>query len=322
MGSSISYNIVYNVKLIELKDNSVIFEKEMPKKDRSGPLDVTSVTVDNIGNLLCIFTREGKSAGLGKIPLKSTEMNGFDLDIGVNDHAYLTSNNLQYQDNYDYAVLTGIFIDVPCKGKKNCVRREGAFFMKIDLNKPKIVSQEYQYFDDKTHEQYKDLFDAADNYQRLYCISSIIDKKNEDVYNISVGHHQAIVATRYSKDGKVIWTKVLPREGISSSSAFAYAYENGKLFFIYLDNPKNMENVNIKEFNIKDVKSLSAVTGAHVICISISKEGDLARTLLSENEKDTANFNPETYDNLSEQPPVYNLKNRDKEKFVRFDFTR
>jgi hypothetical protein len=43
---------------------------------------------------------------------------------------------------------------------------------------------------------------------------------------------------------------------------------------------------------------------------------------LSVNERSTANFNPETIDNLSEQPPIYNLKNRDKEQFVRFELPK
>jgi hypothetical protein len=312
------------VKLFDLKTNQEIFTKEMPTSDVNGKLECTSVNVDNNGNLLCIYSHtSGDGApGVGKIPVNSTQMNSFDLNIGVNDHAYLISNNLQYNQSFDYAVITGVFIDIPCKSKKNCERKEGAFFMKIDLNKSKVISAEYQYYDDKIHNQYKGLFDSMDDYKRLYCISSIIDKKNDDVYNISVGYLEAIFVTRFNKDGKVVWTKVLPRKGVNVNSAFAYAFENGKLYFIYLDHPKNMEGVNINDFSVKDVKGLSAVTGANVISMSIDKDGELTRTLLNTNERDSANFSTDTYDYLSGQPPIYNLKNRDKEKFIRFEFKK
>jgi hypothetical protein len=329
--SQINYFYCTKVKLFDLESTKEIFSKSMPVEDISGKLDVTSVNTDNEGNLLCVYTHTGKSKdpgihlfpGIGKIPVNSTQMKSFDLNIGVNDHAYLTTNNLQYDKNFNYAVVTGIFIDVPCKGRKNCVRKEGVFFMKIDLNRSQVLNKEAYYFDDKLHDYYRDLFDKMNDYERLGCVASVIDKKTEDVYNIAMGLRETMLVTRFTKDGKLVWCKPLPRgKGlIDYTHGFGFSVVNKKMYFIYTDDANNME-LNASDFKVGKVSLKSAVTGANVVCVSIDEGGVVQQKVLSVNERSTANFNPETIDNLSERSPIYNLKNRDKEQFVRFELPR
>jgi hypothetical protein len=321
---------IKHVRLIELKNYKEIYTKEMPSADANGELKVTGVTTDNEGNLICIYAHTGKPKdpdsellpGLGKIPLKSIEMKSFDLNIGVNNHAYLITNNLQYDKNYKYAIVTGIFIDVPCKGKKNCERKEGEFFMKIDLDQSKVVAKEHYYFDDKFHTYYRDLFDKLNTYKRLSTEVTLIDPSNENVYSISLGDRETILVTYFSKDGKLLWRNALPR-GLTTSpvNGYLYAIEKGIFYMVYTDHPKNAE-LDIHNFKVRQVEYLSAVSRADVIGVCIDKAGNAKQKVLSSNGIGAMNFNPETIDNLSERPPVYNMRSRGKEVFIRFNFSK
>ncbi len=319
------------VKLFKLDGYKEVFSKDMPASDSNGDLGITSVSTDNEGNLLCIYTHIvkqkdafGTSAfkasrpGIGKIPAGDTRLLAFDLNMDINDHAYLLSNNLQYEKNFNYAVITGIFIDVPCKGKKNCERKEGTFFMKIDLNQSKVLVKQYYYFDDKLHQYYRDLFDRLNDYERLACVTSVIDKKNEDVYNIAVGYRETILVSRFSKDGKLIWVKALPRGIVTYKNGFAYAVKNERFYMIYTDLPKNRE-LDINNFSVNKIKTQASPSGADVVAVSIDNTGKAEQKLIRAFDRSSTNFNPETIDNLLEQPPIYNLKNRDKEMFIRFE---
>lgn len=317
-------SFIKKVVLVDLKSNKELFSKELPVSDDKGDLECTSVSSDNKGNLSCIYSRTKGSPGIGKIAFSSTALKTFDLNIEVNDHAYLTANILQYDDNFDYAIVTGIFIDVPCKRDKSCVRKEGNYFMKVDMNTSKVITAKYEYFDDATHAIYKDMDDLASDYEKVFCFSSIIDKTNEDVYSMAAGKYSGVIlVTRFDKSGKVIWTKVLPRSKMPYHPGFVYAFEKGNLFFIFLDNPKNIEGIaDINNFLVKKIKDQGGITGANIVCMSITKEGALKRTVLGKNEKDTANFIPDYITNLSEEPPILNLKNRDKEQYIRFEFQK
>ena len=166
--------------------------------------------------------------------------------------------------------------------------------------------------------------DLSSDYEKVFCFSSIIDKTNEDVYSMAVGKYSGIIlVTRFDKSGKVIWTKALPRSKMPYHPGFVYAFEKGSLFFIFLDNPKNMESVpDINNFLVKKIKDQGGITGANIVCVSITKEGALNRTVLGKDEKDKANFIPDYIINLSEEPPILNLKNRDKEQYIRFEFQK
>lgn len=329
--SRIDYSACTKVKLFDLESTKEIFSKDMPAEDVNGSLDITSVNTDNEGNLLCIYTHTGKPKdpssylfpGIGKIPVNSTQMKSFDLNIGVNDHAYLTTNDLQYDKNFKYAVVTGIFIDVPCKGKKNCERKEGVFYMKIDLDRSQILTKNAYYFDDKLHEYYRDLFDPSGKYERLGSVASAIDYKTEDIYSICMGYRETMLVSRFTKDGKLVWCKALPRgKGmIDNAHGFAFSVINKKLYLIYTDDPNNLE-LDANDFKVGKVKLKSAVTGANVVCVTVDESGHVQQKLVSVNERTTANFNPESIDNLAEKSPVYNLKNRDKEQFVRFELPK
>jgi hypothetical protein len=297
-------------------------------KDVNGALDITSVNTDNEGNLLCIYTHTGKQEddgplllpGIGKIPASSNQMISFDLNIGVSDHAYLTSNDLLYDKNFHFAYVTGMFIDVPCKGKKNCERKEGVFFMKIDLDHSKILTKQAYYFDDNLHTYYRDLYDNMGKYERLGCVTSAIDKKTEDIYTVFMGLRETMMAVRFTKDGKLIWCKPLPRgKGlIDLAHGFSYSIHNKKLYLVYTDDPNNME-LDPNNFKVGKVKLKAAITGANVVCVTIDDAGIVQQKVLSVNERTTANFNPAEIDNLTERTPIYNLKNRDKEQFVRIE---
>ncbi|HET6226510.1 MAG TPA: hypothetical protein VFF27_09545 [Bacteroidia bacterium] len=321
-----------SVKLVKLDGYTDVFTKEMPLSDANGDLGITSVSTDNNGNLLCIYTHvvkekdmfgtsaiKGTKPGIGKIPASpDSKFIPFDLNVGVNDHAYLFTNNLQYDKNLNYAVITGIFIDVPCKGKKNCERKEGTFFMKIDLNQSKIITKQHYYFDEKLHQYYKDLFDRMDDYERLTTVTSVIDKQNEDVYTISWGYRETILVTRFTKDGQLVWCKPLPRGIVTYKNGFGYAVKNGKFYMIYTDVPKNME-LDINNFSVSKIKTQASASGANVVAVSIDNTGKAEQKIIRTFDKGAANFNPETIDNLLEQPPLYNLKNRDKEQFIRLE---
>jgi hypothetical protein len=317
--ASTTFACINKVKLFDLKTNKEIFTKEFPLTDSNGKLGITSAQTDNNGNLVCIYTHvtsqfEGEKPGIAKVPVNSTELTSFDLNLGVNDHAYLISNVLQYDDNFDVAIITGVFIDVSCKGK-DC-RKEGLYYLKVDLNKSKVISAKHTYFDETMHKEYKDLFDPYSDYNRLYCVTSILDKATGDVYMISSGMREALFVNRFDKNGEVLWTKIVPRY---DTKKYAYAFKKGSLHIIYLEHPKGME-VEANSATVKSVKSFSAATGMNVVCMSFSKDGQAKKTVLFTNERDTANFIPETIDDLSERSPVYSLKNRDKEKFIRFEF--
>ncbi len=327
-----SFTCYNSVKLIQLEGYKEIFNKEMPASDDKGELGITSVSTDNEGNLLCIYTHiakkkdmfgstaliEGINPGIGKMPAAASKLMIFDLNVDVNDHAYLLTNSLEYGKNFSYAVITGIFIDLPCKGKKNCERKEGTFFMKIDLDHAKVLSKEYYYFDDKLHQYYKDLFDKFNEYERLSTITSFIDKTNEDVYSISSGSRETLLITRFTKDGKQVWCKPLPRGIVTYKNSFAYAVKNGTFYMIYSDHPKNME-LDINNFAVNKIKTQAHSSGTNLIAVSIDNSGNAQQKTLREFEKDAPNFNLETIDNLAEGPPVYNLKNRDQELFIRFE---
>lgn len=325
------FNCYKKVKLFDLKTREEIFTKDLPLTDGKRDLGCTSVQTDNIGNLLCIYAytvqQEARGmvykiaadgGGIAKMPLASKTLKLFDLNISVNDHAYLTSNVLEYQENYNYAVITGIFNDIPCKGKK-CVRGAGNYFMKVDLNTAKVITSTFEYFDEKTNKIYLDLEDYNADFKKLFAIESMIDKVTEDVYSISAGYTQTIFVTRFDKNGKVIWTRVIPRSTYTIAG-FAYAIKNKNFYFMTLENPKNIETVDIDNFEIKKVRTFSVATGQNLVCYALNKEGKLSRSLLSINEKRTANFIPSGIENLSSRSSVYQLINGKMEQFALFDF--
>jgi hypothetical protein len=119
----------------------------------------------------------------------------------------------------------------------------------------------------------------------------------------------------------VIWTRVLPRAAPVNMPGFTYTVENRKLYFMFLDTPKNTENVDINNFEVRKLLDYNSVTGQNLICISVNRDGVLNRSLLSVNEKKTANFIPfDKIENSSDHSSVYRLINGKKEQYALFDF--
>ncbi len=325
------------VRVLDLQSGKEVFTKELPVSDGSNPLECRSIQIDNLGNLSCQFGRIIKKTssspeqfieGVGKIPVKATKMSAADIDFTLGDHIDITATRMATQPNLEYIVYAGTFINKKSKVKG---QNAGNFFIKVDLNKSKEISRTITYFDEKTSKLYDELDEIGTSDQKLYSLRTIIDDKTDDVYTISYGLTKSIFVTKFDKEGKVIWTQVVPRSADVQRPAFAYAVKGKQFFFVLLDNKKNMEKIDPNNFSFKDVKGYSASTGQNVMCFKINERGEMSRTLLSVNDFATTNFippvpseselviNTDAIQDLS-NAPVYLYTNMKKEQFVRFKF--
>jgi hypothetical protein len=266
-----------------------------------------------------------KIEGWGKIPANSTIMTAFDPDFNLNEQLQLGSITTIKQDNFDYIVYTGIYLD-----KKD--KTAGNFFMKIDLNKGKEVSKTVTNFDVPTAKLYDEM-DALPwtGKEKLISYKTVLDKTTEDVYSISYGATQGIFVTKFMKDGQVRWTKAIPRSADKQRPGFGYALSKGRFYFICLDNPKNMEGVDITNFSFDKVKGYGASTGQNVVCFSIDDNGKISKSVLGNNDFSTLNFIvPELLDFTASSyygvntdlsaVPIFRYSNGKREQFVRFKF--
>jgi hypothetical protein len=310
------------IQLIDVKTFQEIFTKKMPQGSTEDALSIWAVRTDDDGNLLCYYRntdKERQRSGMGKIPVSSDKMIAVDLPLDVNDHAYLASHSTNYDKNFNYVYVTGFFTDIPCTKKEgeNCIQKEGNFYMKLDLNKGKILNKQVDYFDDGLHTYYTRLFDVYNDHSRLNVITSVMSKTDE-LFVIARGDLKTIFVTHYSKDGKLIWRKPLSFEPFQGIGDFAWALKNDDLYIVYLEHPKNLEQ-DVTDFDPKKLKETQYPKKAVVVAVKIDKTGNVSREIIADNKEQDVKFDfywtaSRIYDN-----EIYHLREGDDEKFIKFE---
>ncbi len=313
------------MKLVEMLNFKEVFTKKIPEQTGNDAISVTSLDVDDDGNVLCIYEHTikengkivEKHPGIGKIPVNSNQLLAFDLKFNV-AHAEIKSSLLQYEKNYNYAIVTGFFVDDPCKRDKTCVQKEGNFYMKIDLNNKKIVNTKVDYFDEELHTYYTSLFDYYNDGSRLNEIASYISK-NEEVYTIAKGDMKTIFVTHYSKEGKLLWRTPIPFSPWQGVGHFAYDFKNDNVYLIYLENEKNLE-LDLTHFDPKKLKETKYPKRSDIVAVRITKDGVATREVIGNNKEQDLLIDFYFYEQSIPNSGILHLSENIKdEKFIRFD---
>lgn len=319
------------VELYDFEKGKKIFSKELPIQNGDFFIANTDVDVDNKGNLYFYCTRflekknklghvesyQAVSCSIGKIPVNSDKSNLFELDYSIKENASLKTPLIQYSNNFDYVLITAHVVDGACKGK--CDRNIANLFMKIDLTNLKLMTKKVDYFDAYAASIYADMKDYGD-YYKIHMKEAIIDPVTNDVTLIASGSFYSIFVTRFDKNGNTLWTKVIPRHAPNNYTPYCYTYKNKTLYFLFLDSSKNMEDIDITNFELKKIASFGSPFGQNLICFSINKAGGLKRSIVETVNKKTPNFIPQTTENLGRKSYAYHYVNDRKEQYVLFNF--
>lgn len=322
------------ITLFDLEKGKEIFAKNLPIRDGDFDIACTDVEVDNKGNVACYYTRFGVNKnrlgqitsygvinyGICKIPANSDKATFLELDYSLKENTPLKSVIVHFSDNLNYVVINGYVIDGPSKGDPQ--RNVANFFVKVDLTNLTLVAKKTEYFDEQAAKVYADIKDIYGGYDKLFTKESIIDPVTDDVYLISYGSVFSIFVTHFDKNGNVLWTKAVPRHAPNDITSFSYAYRNKTIYFLFLDSKKNIADIDINNFEIRNVADFNSPFGQNLICISIGKTGNLKRNVVGVMEKKTPIYLPEETENLSKKS-IYHFRdeiNGKKEQYVSFDF--
>jgi hypothetical protein len=117
------------------------------------------------------------------------------------------------------------------------------------LNKSVLIEKKITDFDESTAKLYKELEELPwKDSRKLIAYKTVIDNTTGDVYSIHYGGTKSIFVTKFTKDGVVSWTKVIPRMADKPRPGFVYAMKKGQFHFVCLDNPENIDAIDSNNF--------------------------------------------------------------------------
>jgi len=283
-------------------------------------------------------------------PLKLKDYFITDFQIKINDNGEILCGG--FYSKKGKAVLSSVSdifkysLSIESKRAKAAKEKahniKGSFLIKINTNTKEITASDSYEFDIKFIRKWKNiLFEEAklnkDNTElRQYDLKDIIltDEGNiiivgEQSYEITTKvqgfssttyYYNDIIVTKISPEGAVKWVRRLPKRQATSQdygkwSSYSLFEANNKLYFIFNDNPKNLQEKyknNIKNFN-KDTKTIT-------VLIEIDSEGEVSREVLFSSKEIGVLLEPKVCYQISDNEMILFGKRKKKQRFGKLTF--
>lgn len=196
-------------------------------------------------------------------------------------------------------VLCGLFKDAVTKKerKEGKEKNVGMYSFFIDPKTSEIISKGYDYFpaDVKEKLNYKDGMVKADPAEKFYSFEDIFTI-NDNIYVVEshsyvissdkyyTSYERELIVSKFNKDGKMEWMKIIPKFTANSLNSFNYIVKNNKVYLFYAEHPKNLENSTITEYDPKKYKDIKNYNGSVLVCTTFDESGKLERKEIFRNE--------------------------------------
>lgn len=305
-------NINISVDVYKTSDLQKVYSKtikEYVKNNEDNSL-YSHFQIDNSANLSFAIAYQNKEKG------KGDEITGIDCGLVRKTDGYIKKYNLPIPDGkktlkaFKVSSLEGddviAFGYLGDETKKNKDKTDLSYFYK-HINTTSLDSKFGLLGEVDETLQQKLTYDIPGmtymkwpGNKRIYIKDIVTLNKN---YYVIAEHHYIsnynpvsekaleIIVTKINEQGKIEWTKILPRYSNSTMSAsmydlfggFEYIAVKDKLSFIYLDNPANLTDVDPYNFNTLTMGITSRIKDSNILKIDLDENGKISRKYLFSN---------------------------------------
>ncbi|MGZ3885012.1 MAG: hypothetical protein ACXVPQ_03395 [Bacteroidia bacterium] len=308
-----SYKI--NMLLMDALNIKKLWEKELPSKYNSAPMDVVSYKIDKQDNVYFLFRTPGKQIGqrgmlyrtyIGVLKPDATEIQVSELPI-ANDYSV---NDVEFIKNGNQLVCGGFYKDIVERQGRDLVD-VGVFYYTFDFNSGNLLSSSNQLFSDALlnklsyKRQQAGYFDYKIDYIKtigndVYLIGEQYSEEYVYYYNPSTrttsaywlyDYKDILVAKLSNQSTTVDWIRNIPfRYAMRMNSPhifmhyFAYNTENN-LYLFYDENRKNFSDYTFDNYEPKKIKYYSSIHGTNFVAASINvNSGKMDRQVVFRND--------------------------------------
>ncbi len=299
---------VYDSKLENLSNYSIA----LPYKDKNVSISDYFLGNDGTIYMLVDIIKEDKERGQDRsfysilsLKGKDGELSEFDLKLTGKD---IENAALRLDEDNNKVICSGLYSDISSgyTGKKI----DGLFFLNIDMIKKEIVSKGFKSIENSviaaildisekkvekksnasSASKYFEIMDVIPlsdgsnriitEYRQLKVVSSRTCDANGKNCRITTTNHyyrKNIFVITLDKDGTITSFTDIPKyqhsvEDNGMFSSFLLVKKDDRTFFIYNDNPMNL---NVK--SIKDMKQMNNVNKACVVAVELNKDGSYTK---------------------------------------------
>lgn len=336
------YFKIYNQDL-ELQKSGEI---ELPYKDKSMYIDKILITNDGMIDILAKIVVEFKAKEKGEAryfynistvnPDDPTNINTFEVKL-EKEYIYDISIALDSMNN----ILCCGFYGHVTSGIFSSSAINGTFFIKIDGKTNEYVVQTKKPFDSDFLSEMKrdrkvkkgaglssfilrDLVKRDDGgivmvAEQYYVITYTTYNSNGSSSTHYEYHYEDIIVINIGADGEIDWYTRIPKHQVSGGGTQYFSYGlavvKDKMYFMYLDNPKNLEyksSKNMKVFN-------SPKKGVLVLA-TVGSDGKVSKEQLFATKEVKAYIMPATLTTLNDNQVVVNSVLKGNWKLFKFAF--
>lgn len=259
-----SYFNVYDANTLEIL-------KTAPVTSKAGDFYLLSneFSVDNAGDVMC-SQHISKFDAFTKWQVVAFEFFKFKGDkselFAINDTLNIRSSLIIADQNQ--FIVSGLCNQY--ESKKTPQPKLGNYFFQFDATSSKIQHMSFNYFDDNfqknmTYKSGSGGVTDKDPTQKSYIVKDLINR-NDGYYFIAthgfsgtdnIGYYELereLILYKFSKEGKLLWSTILPKCTQNKLKNYHLSFIGNKLYFIYAEHPKNLEDINLNAENLRDLK--------------------------------------------------------------------
>lgn len=316
-GSAVNILMIFNSKDLSLKSS-----REFPREYNGTKIRTRLENVDNNGNVTIRFsTVETLTRENSKLTYDKT-IGTYFASIKIEDKSISNVKELPFDKTKKlHSVIEertadgklirgGIYSPVNEADPTNY----GIFYSVIDMNTGSVIQETYNPFapnviDKLNYTITTDMQKKAPGYTNfrtrqiislngsyyIVCEHAFSFTSQKGLSSIST---MELLISKYNASGKNEWQVIIPKSTYPgatpnvSTGTYELVLGKDKLYFIFLDHPKNSENLTLTNYNMDDYKSIGRSYNANVACVTITEKGDASKSILFENPKDGFVFVP------------------------------
>ena len=333
------YFKIYNRELELLKSGDI----ELPYKDKAMSIEKILITNDGIIDILASVVIDSKSI------IKGESRYFYNISVvNPDDPSNMNTFEIKLEKEYisDITISLDSMNNILCCGFYGHATKStginGTFFIKIDGKTYEYVVQNKKPFDEDFLMEFKierkvtkgeglasftirDLVHREDG--GIIMIAEQYFVITYETYNSQTGswsthyvyHYEDIIIINIRPDGEIDWYTRIPKQQISGGGtqffSYALAVVRDKMYFIYLDNPKNMAFK-----SSKNMKSFDNPKSAVVVLATVSNDGSVKKEQLFTSKEVKAYLMPESHKAINDNELIINSQIRGNWKLFKFAF--
>lgn len=292
-----SYKI--NMLLMDAQNIKKLWEKELPSRYNSAPMDVVSYKIDKQDNVYFLFRTPGKQVGqrgtlfhtyVGVLKPDAEQIQVSELPIS---NEYFVSD-VEFIKNGDQLVCGGFYKDVIERTGRDLID-VGVFYYSFNFNTGDLISSSNKLFSDDLlyklsyKRQQAGYFDFKIDYIKtigndVYLIGEQYNEEYVYYYNPSTRTTSAywlydykdIIVAKLSNRSTIDWVKNIPfRYSMRLNSPhifmqyFAYNTENN-LYLFYDEHRKNFSDYGFDNYEPKKIKYYGSIHGTNFVAATVN----------------------------------------------------